>query len=346
MKKRINIAITATVVTVFVSIFLPFNVFSNTYENPNVIIGPNSTMNNEYETGEKNYAFESFSEIMEKTDIYKTVAFISEYRKGNKEIIENLTNLILKYNDKDVQVILNYMLNDNYIKLLSAYTVNHIEDKLDYHSIKGLTMPENGDIIENGNKVWTKLKAYLPAEFLNNIDGVFLEMNKAEEDMMTICELNNTANKWAVYIDVRLLLDDYEEELFKQAVHNTVYYYTLRTDQIAFEKQKKDNYSYLSHIFLDESYINAFYRKYWKGKFKEINLGQIDIYPNTFVNNKASRTVYKDMAVSFYYYLGIEKPKNTTQIINEKIKFFNNYDTFRVLKNFFVAKYKDKIMKK
>lgn len=336
MKKPYKNLIKILVLVVIVS---TSTVFANTYEAPNVIIGPASSEPNAVIIDEKNYTMEELMKTMTYNDSMKMIAYVSEYRKGTKEVEDLLIELISKYNGSDAKAITGYILQDKHIKLLGGFYIDHNTNNLLYVKMQNVTLDENPDITNFGNDLWKKMRASIPNDFYDNIDYLYLELNKGYENAISICEINEEAKKWAMYVDISLLADTNGDELIKNFIYATVYYYILRNDQIDFENKKNENYSYWNHYYKDDSYINQFYKKFWKGRFKEINLGQKKQYPNDFFDNKASKTVYDDMAVSFFNYIfkGVINV-NSSKLYYQKNNFFDNYDIFKALTTFFRVK--------
>lgn len=313
--------------------------FASTYEKPNVLMGPNSINYEDIYLDDRNYALESLSKIMTKEDTLKAYVYVSEYRKGNKDIIENLVDLIRIYNPNHAQFITNYIINDNNIKLKAAFSVNHMDNSINYYDIYGLTEPLTAILKNDAEIIWNKFINYVPEEFHKNIDYIYLEEGKHREAYITICEVDDNAEKWSICFDVALAKDENYEQMKELIIHNTVYYYILRADQVEMNKPRKGNYVYRDRVYKDDSYINLFYKKFWKQRRKEINSGQFDLYPEEFFNSKASKTVYDDMAVSFVIYMleGVSF-KNDTKFTTLKRNFFNDFEVFKSLALFYRIK--------
>lgn len=313
--------------------------FADTYEAPNVIIGPASYEPNMIIIDDVNFTMEEVVKVMSQEDGLKLVRFVSEYRKGNREVYNDLLSLVAKYNIKDAKTIVDYILKDSTVKILAGYSIDHSTNKLKYHKIDNVTVKNNKDIEKYGEVAWKKIIDNVPKDFYDNIDFIFLEQNKGYDSAINLCALDEMANRWCLYMDIELLGDTSKSELIKNLIYATVYYYILKNDQVEFDNVKKNTYSYKGKYYKEHSYINIFYKRFWKDKFKEINKSQKLEYPTAFFDDKSSKTAYDDMAVSFYNYLyhGVDET-NTANYTKAKNNFFDEYELFQILAKFFRLK--------
>ena len=308
-----------------------FNAFATSLDVADVIIGPNSSEPDSILLDDENYALESLSKVMNTHDLMLAAVYISDYRRGDKRAENDLKALISKYDIPNVNQIMNYILQDHKVRLLASYVIDHTTNSLAFTPVNGLVDSVDANTTLMATFLWNEIVKLAPPEFTNNINVMHLELNKDNDTMATMCAVSTDASKWDINLDIRLLDPDKTEEITKNIIYLTTFYYILRTDQIEFLSPKKDNYSYAGNTYRDNSYINIFYRRFWKGRRKEINLSQYDIYKNEFLNSKASRTVYDDMAVSFYNYVNVGIMRRYLGFRADKTNFFHEYPFFKDL---------------
>lgn len=312
--------------------------YATSHEKANVVVGPNSTDADEMYVDGKNYALEALQNVMNNHDFLLAMIYVSDYRKGDKSAMKSLTDLVATYNIENANQIINYILQDGTVKLLGSYAINHASNTLSYVPMNGLTTTSTGSLDMTANAIWLNMINFLPAEFTNNITIIHLEANKDKNTLATIHESSEDASTWELNIDISLLDADKKDELFKNLIYVTTFYYCLRTDQIEFISPSKENYMYQDKYYKNDSYINKFYKKFWKGRRQEVNTSQYELYKNEFMNEKASRSVYDDMAVSFYNYINNGIMKRYLGFRADKNNFFEDIPTFKNLAKIFRIK--------
>lgn len=296
-----------------------------------VIFGPVSSEKDAFIVDERNYALESLKSVLSPEDYARVETLISDYRKGDKEKINELTQIIAKYNQKDAGRLVNYLLTDNDTKLVSRFEVNHTTNTLAFAPIQGLDIQSDAGITAQVQTMWQKILNFVPYEVSQSIDSISVEMNKPKENLITICSLDGLASKWEMNVDISLLIMDDDLKLCEHLIYMTIYYFVLRTDQVEFLNPKNDNYKFGTLTYKDDSYINLFYKKFWKGRRSEVNTDQYELYKKEFFNSKASRTVYDDMAVSFLNYVQGGYMRRYLGFKADKNNFFNDFPFFKQL---------------
>lgn len=312
--------------------------FATSHEKANVVVGPNSTDANQMYVDGKNFALDALQNVMSNHDFLLAMVYVSDYRKGDKSAMKSLTDLVATYNIENANQIINYILQDSTVKLLGSYAINHASNTLSYVQMNGLTTASTGNLDMTANAIWVNMQSFLPLEFLNSITTIHLELNKDKNTLITIHESSEDASTWEMNVDISLLDVDKKEELYKNLVYATVFYYCLRTDQIEFISPKKDNYMYQTKYYKNDSYINKFYKKFWKDRRQEVNTSQYGLYKNEFLDEKASRTVYDDMAVSFYNYVTKGIMRRYLGFRADKNNFFDDIPIFKELAKIFRIK--------
>lgn len=312
-------------------LLIGFKSFATSYENADVIVGPNSTDAGNVYVDDENFALDSLKKIMNPNDFALATIYVSDYRKGNKEAENNLRNLISKYNSQNINQIMNYLLQDNKVRLLSTFSINHLNNDLIFVPMVGLVDSADANTTLLAKTFWNYVLTLAPRDFVDSINLLHIDLNKDYDNMATLCSSSTDASRWDINVDVRLLDPNNEEEVKKNIIYLMTYFYVLRTDQVEFLSPKKGNYSYDGRTYKDNSYINDFYRRFWKSRRNEINTNQYSLYKNEFLDTRASRTVYDDMAVSFYNYVTKGVMKRYLGFRADKTNFFNDYPFFKDL---------------
>lgn len=296
-----------------------------------IILGPISSEKDLVVIDEKNYALEALISILSPEDYVKVAGLISDYRKGDKDKIEDITKIVEKYISKDARRIVNYLIMDYNTKLVSRFAINHTTETLTFAPIEGFQMGNDEVITKQVQAMWKKIVNFVPYDVSQSIDCISVEMNKPKDNLITICSLDDLANKWEMNIDISFLLVNDDRKLCENLIYATIFYFVLRTDQVEFLAPKEGNYKFGLLTYKDDSYINLFYNKFWKGRRSEINADQYELYKKEFFNSKASRTVYDDMAVSFLNYVQNGYMRRYLGFKADKNNFFNDIPFFKQL---------------
>ena len=274
------------------------------------------------------YALRQLKNYLPSTDYDTLVDLLLKVQNGDTEA-KNLIKLLLKdYSPNSEELISQYLINDKNIKLDALYFVEKGTYALGYVPIQCFTDREENEYVRNiKTALWTEALAIFPNEMLDNISNIAIEENKSRENLITISHTSDFKT-WALSFDVLAVTDT--NDLRDALIQAVAYYYILNNKQTE-PSASKNNYVYDGMTYADKSYINIFYKKFWKGRRKEWNVNQKTLYEKDFINAKASRTVYDDMAVSFteyvkhgiaYRYLGFRADKQN---------FFDDYEFFRNL---------------
>lgn len=309
--------------------------FATSHEEANVVIGKNSTEADNIFIDKRNETFEKLMKLMSKEDSAKVFVYISEYRKGNKEVINDLTDLIYKYDKEHAVHIANYILKEQYITYLTSYTVDHLTHKLVETPISSVATFRNDVMNSAAASFWENFKGVVPEEFSNSIESIHFEKDKDPDNLITICESTTVPGYWDMNVDVSIVDVSNTDKLWDYFMYVTVFYYCLRDDQVEKLVETKGNYIFKDKTYRTDSYINKFYKKFWKGRRQETNTNQYSLYKKEFLNAKASRTVYDDMAVSFVNYVKNGYMRRYLGFRADKTNFFDEYEFFRNLANHF-----------
>jgi hypothetical protein len=203
-------------------------------------------------------------------------------------------------------------------------------------------------------RVWKFYVAMIPAGLRTNVDEfiIFTDGSNGETSAWVRASASE-AGSWQVGID--LLDSDYPAYLADTLVHETAHLLTLNNSQIPSDENfyyydgKQEEFlqckQYATHggCSLPESYINLFYREFWKDSYHEWweleqeaqNAETSDEYfqvmdrfyenhQDWFVNSYAATDLEEDMAESFAYFVLHPRPSGNT-IYEQKINFYYEF---------------------
>lgn len=217
--------------------------------------------------------------------------------------------------------------------LLKAYAYYKNENgNMKYVPVENITSPVENEVQVGMIKIiWDLAKETIPDGLLNEIDYIIIEEHRNVDNLMTISSDNPRNEKFNIHLDAILTynLGRLQNELAAAAVMMFI----LDTSEVDFNKKRGSNYKFNNLYYKDESFINIFYEKFWKGRKQENTETLYERYPREFLSKEASFNVYTDMAVSFMTYMRKGYNDNTNAVTNAKQNFFDNYEEFRYLAN-------------
>lgn len=328
--KKQNLLKTIIFTFLFVNLFATF-VFATSHERANIIIGKNSSEGENIYIEKNNATLDSIISIMSEEDALTAYVYISEYRKGDTSMEKLLIDLIHKYDPNFALNIAQYILVENDTLYLTTYNVRRPSYTIECKPISTIALFEKNELDEAAQIFWNKFKSIVPVDFYENVENIHFEKNKNQDNLITICVSSISADRWELSVDISLLDSENESMLYDNIMYATVYYYILKKDQIEQLVKTKGNYQYAGETYRTDSYINKFYKKFWKGRRSETNSDQYALYKKEFLNRKASRTVYDDMAVSFVNYVKNGYMRRYLGFRADKTNFFDDYEFFKNL---------------
>lgn len=305
--------------------------FATSYEGANIVIGKNSSDKDDVYIEQNNTTLENIVKNMTEEDALTAYVYVSEYRKGDKEMEDLLVDLLRKYEPIFALNIAHYILQENYATYLTTYIVKRPTYDIEPMPIKAITTVQNNELDKVANIFWKRFKEFVPEEFYNDVDCIHIDSNKDPNNLITFCRSSLTLDHYELIVDLSLLNDINIETLYDYFMYLTVYYFVLNDDQVEQLVETRGNYKYGGFSYRTDSYINRFYKKFWKGRRFETNTNQYQYYKKEFLNEKASRTVYDDMAVSFVNYVKNGYMRRYLGFRADKTNFFDDYELFRNL---------------
>ncbi|MCY6485346.1 hypothetical protein OW763_13500 [Clostridium aestuarii] len=226
-------------------------------------------------------------------------------------------------------------------KLIASYEVkgNRIQIK---------STEENNNKLSKKDKdkhklIWERAKQIIPKTYINKIIRYDV-ITDGKDQILAYVDSPNMDNKtWILSVDIK---DAFNEngKLLGKTLNNTLIHefghvLTLNDRQIVPQyKEQKGIYVTDEGTTKKNSYLNLFYKKFWKDiydEYKKVNMRQelegdevnlefYEKYKNRFVSEYASTNPEEDIAESFMRFVVENKPKGKT-IAEKKILFFYDF---------------------
>ena len=218
--------------------------------------------------------------------------------------------------------------NANALKTYAYY--KNENGNMKYVPVEGVTSPVENEVQVGMIKIiWDLAKETIPKELLNEVEYIIIEEHRNIDNLMTISSDDPRNEKFNIHLDAILAyhLGRLQNELAAAAV----IMFILDSSEVDFGKKRGNNYKFNDLYYKDESFINIFYERFWKGRKQENTDTLYDRYPREFLSKEASFNVYTDMAVSFMTYMRKGYNDSTNAVTNAKQNFFADYEEFRYL---------------
>ena len=204
-------------------------------------------------------------------------------------------------------------------------------------------------------RIWDFYVAVIPPELRKRVNEFVIFTDGPEDSAAWVSRSTTDVDYWQVGFD--LLDSDYPAFLSDSLVHETAHLLTLNTSQIPYdenhfyfydEQQKNfmpgcEQYAVDGGCSLPNSYINLFYRRFWKENYaawwkmeqEAQNASSYDEYlermeqfydrhSDWFLNSYAATNVEEDMAESFAFFALNARPSGDA-IYEQKIAFYYEF---------------------
>jgi hypothetical protein len=239
---------------------------------------------------------------------------------------------------------------------IANYYVNGDEITLS----KNFEIPERLLSLRNNTvlhqNVWNYFISIIPRDVRMVLTSYVIFTDGANGNVAAAVDYYKPYN-YQIYVDL-YDLDD-ENDLTYALVHETGHLVSINPDQIRYVSLPMDRRIFLLEeercgAFFDgyycskpDSYLNAFYKKFWKGRHDEwvdiflaANTEERDQliedfywkFPDEFYNSYAASKPIEDFAVSFEHFV-LEKKPTTNLIVDKKVLFFYKYHEFVELRD-------------
>ena len=283
--------------------------------------------------------------------------FIACEKDDNVSISQGKENLSIQNNEtnnneiKKVVAELNSLVfeKDDTLQMVPLNTYKVIKGKL-IETAK-FDAPDNRVSIRNKpvkfNRLISLIEQLVPTEILTNLEQIILYSASTDIGGF-VTPKNEYLNKWylGINISVAYINDIFDNEgiMSETIIHEIGHIATLYNPQVNPNIKSEDctNY-YLSAgdknygCIQTNSYFDINYKKYWKDIEEDFeNLDNDFFYElneERFVSPEASVSPTEDVAESFVEFIKSQKPYDTTQIKNKKIRLFYNDSRFVKIRN-------------
>ena len=156
-----------------------------------------------------------------------------------------------------------------------------------------------------------------------NVDSIIVEFKRKKSSFSVIDE------------DLFFYYDDLKYNI----QIGLAFYHALNMDNVInVGVNNKNTYTLRGLQYAEDSAINKFYKRFWKGRKTEYDVEQSSKYVDHFFNTKASRTCYDDFAISFLQYALKGKRSTSKTVLSDKLMFFDNLSEYTALAHWIKAR--------
>lgn len=258
--------------------------------------------------------------------------------KQGDQILEKLENEFGSFLEETSEI-----RKEETFKEIASFDV--INGKLENPRIKQVNVPSD---LPKLKKIWHMFSDIIPLDerkmvhqfhvFTDGLNGELAEVHQDEQDR----------RKWALHLD--FVDSDHPKLLISTLIHEFGHLLTLNEKQLPLNKKLPKDQQQIQQLkeecsphYFDEqqgcshpqSYINAFYQRFWVNMMDEWKKYQVQESPehllsfyekhkDQFVTDYATYHIEEDLAESWTYFI-FTKHKQPTSIKEEKIAFFYNY---------------------
>lgn len=279
-------------------------------------------------------------DVVTQEDYKRLEKLIEKYQSGNYLARLNINAIIKKYNSKDVDVIVAYLLENNSLELKASFDITEELD-IEYKSIEGVTSTQLSQKEDKTYQdIWDDISFILPQSGMKNFDKIYFSTDGKYNVLASVIATNEEGSRWNINIDPNDVGDKSDRTLFYETIfHEYFHYISLNNTQVTYtdeyDMKKYCEYGFVSH---SNSYINEFYNEFWKDTLDDRNADKESFYfyerhKDEFVSEYASTDVAEDVAETFAQFVLQDKPTGVS-IKDEKIKFFYNYDELTKLREY------------
>ncbi|WBW96453.1 putative zinc-binding metallopeptidase [Oceanirhabdus sp. W0125-5] len=274
--------------------------------------------------------FKDFMKLMESYKEMKSAEENQDYDKVNGVYI--IINEILEKYDYNLDEVLESIQEQRY---LASFNIINGELSINEEMISKEYSKEN---LRRYQLLWERVKNIIPKSHIERIIKFSIDTDGQNNVMAYVNEEDTTSEDWRLTIDkIDAIKEDDQlnnEELNNTIVHEFGHILTLNNTQVE-EGIIEDSINYCTETATtkDNSYLNKFYYKFWKGineewiKAQESEEAKRVFYENNiehFVTEYASTNILEDIAESFTAFVLQDKPKGKN-ISEKKILFFYDF---------------------
>lgn len=206
------------------------------------------------------------------------------------------------------------------------------------------------------------IQDFYPQDLLNKyVHSINIYTDGIDNDFAYVESVLGSENKkWMISFDIQDSYNDinglYHRYFFETMVHEFMHILSLNHEQVDYRGSESDTYYLQEGASKEDSYINLFYQKFWKGArlsnyLIDLEMGSYSVeeveeirenlyykHKNNFVNSYAMTNPTEDLAESFTYFVYANNLSKNSSIKDRKMRFFNDFPELRQLKEHFKKK--------
>ena len=191
----------------------------------------------------------------------------------------------------------------------------------------GALIPDKSDKAEY-RALWDKVNELLPDGSLKPFTRFTIFTDGEAEILAYVVPVDDSGAQWELALDPEDAGDPVE---FTETVyHEYAHYLTLNNKQVAYGVPKRyDCYGENDLVSNPDSYLNAFYQRFWKDYLDDrlADPESINFYlrhEDDFITSYAATSPSEDIAECFSYFVLYDRPTGTS-VWEQKQNFFYNY---------------------
>ena len=191
----------------------------------------------------------------------------------------------------------------------------------------GTLIPDKSDKAEY-RALWDKVNELLPDGSLKPFTRFTIFTDGEAEILAYVVPVDDNGAQWELAVDPEDAGDPVE---FTETVyHEYAHYLTLNNKQVAYGVPKRyDCYGENDLVSNPDSYLNAFYQRFWKDYLddRQADPESINFYlrhEDDFITSYAATSPSEDIAECFSYFVLYDRPTGTS-VWEQKQNFFYDY---------------------
>lgn len=189
----------------------------------------------------------------------------------------------------------------------------------------GLTPVEGED---SYRPLWDQVRALLPEGSLDAFQHFTVFTDGPDNILAYVVPADEEGVQWELAVDAQDTEDP--EEFTETVFHEYAHYLTLNNKQVTYGAPKRyDCYGENDLVSNPDSYLNAFYQRFWKDYLDDrlADPESINFYlrhEDDFITSYAATSPSEDIAECFSYFVLYDKPTGTS-VWEQKQNFFYDY---------------------
>lgn len=179
-------------------------------------------------------------------------------------------------------------------------------------------------------KMWQRVNQLIPTELLSYIKRLEIGTDGQDGILASVVELDNLS-EWSMFLDTKDAVNQqgaFTSDFDFTVLHEIGHVLTLNSSQLSTEIIE-GTYNTAEGYSHPESYINAYYQKFWKGK----GIDEDTFKQDDFVSDYAMTNIEEDMAETFATFV-MEDKATGKQIKDQKVNFFYGYPELVKIRTF------------